>query len=385
MNAAAVQADRRQAVLDSEREPEAGSRREAGRPVRAAAGRPVRLIATDLDGTLLGYHPQFGIYSVFRDTLDDIRRANRAHWAICTGRGLRSFSRVFRPLLHFGVVPDFVIVHHAYIFSSSSMGYVPHWLWNLKVMELQIRHRFILRRAIPRLRRLVARTFPFVRVTRSGGTSITFRFETADMALVAANLLRRHVGPLRYLQVFHYRDEVDLRPVPFTKGLALSELARHLGVTPAETLAVGDGHNDISMMSPDVAAYTGCPANAQPEVIEFVSHGGGHIASQKALAGVLECIEAHLSDSVRSELPPGWEDAAVRENPFARRSASGREDRTILGHIRNALLFLAAAYAGLAVFASFGMVPMADTILRPYRMLMRFVMPIIDRVLNIVY
>lgn len=358
----------------------------AGDPVgRSEAGRAIRLVATDLDGTLLGYHPQFGVYSAFRDTIDDLRRTNRAYWAICTGRSLSSFRAVFKPLLRFGVAPDFVIVQHAYLFSCSRLGYTPHWGWNLKVLALRLRHRILLRRQIPHLRRMVSRAFPFVRVTRMGSSSVTFRFDTSDIALMAANMLRREVIPMRFLQVFHYRDEVDLRPVPFTKGLSLAELGRHLEIAPEQTLVIGDGHNDVSMMTPNVAAYTGCPLNAQPEVIEFVSRIGGHVASQKALTGVIECIEAHVHGHVDSSLPEGWEHAAARDNPFVQRSSSSREGKTLASHIRSAILFAAAAYAALVVFAHFGLVPFAGPILKPYSVLLRVVLNAASRLFDRLY
>ena len=92
----------------------------------------IKLIATDLDGTLIGRSNEAGLYSRLLDVIDDARRSDNATWVVCTGRSLRSFKRYFAPMAEMGLLPEFIIVKHAYIYQARRSGYAPHRLWNLR-------------------------------------------------------------------------------------------------------------------------------------------------------------------------------------------------------------------------------------------------------------
>jgi len=327
----------------------------------------IKLIATDLDGTLIGRANEVGLYSRFVDAIDDAKRSDGAIWVICTGRSLRSFKRYFAPMATMGLFPDFVIVKHAYIYEARGSGYVPHLLWNLKTRMAVGVDRSRLRKTVKRWHHMVLRRFMRVRTLYRRVDSISVRFDTEECAATAIELLRADVESCKHLQVFRYGREVDVRPVPFTKGMAVAQLASHLGVELAETLAIGDGHNDISMLNGSTAALTGCPDNSDPEVIETVHQSGGHIARTRALAGVLEVIAAHRAGKPRSELPEWWHDPGRRANGRTqprRKDSSSRKRRTV----RN-ILMAASAYAALMAFASCGLIPMSGLFMKPVRIL----------------
>jgi hydroxymethylpyrimidine pyrophosphatase-like HAD family hydrolase len=328
---------------------------------RPLASPRIGLLATDLDGTLLGPSPEFNRYNEFRDEICD-RQTAGCIWVISTGRRLRDFQRIFLPLRSFGIIPDFIVTRHAYIFERKTWGWFPHVLWNLKILELQIRNRIHARRVIPRLRRLIARHIPFVRVPRQNSYRICFRFNDLDNAMRGDELLSEAVRPYPYLQVFRYRNEVDVYRVPFTKGLSLMELARKVGVVPANILAIGDGHNDISMMDPSIAGHCACPSNAAPEVIEMVNLHGGHIARQPHLAGVVEILHAFENNTVDSRLPDNWIASPDLDNPRSSRPQPSNHRRT--GWVSFAL-FLVTIYMTWAVFAYYGFAPLRQTILKP--------------------
>ena len=331
----------------------------------------IRLLATDLDGTLLGQKPEFQLYNPFRDTLSGLRTGQQMAWAVCTGRTMKSFTKVFMPMRSFGIVPDFVITSHAYIYSMTPLGYRPHWAWNIRVKQLQWRHLFLVRRAIPRLRRLVGSRFPFARIVAQGQQRICFGFDSPEFADAAAEIVRTAVQPYRYLRVFEYHNQVDVRSVPFTKGLALGELARHLRLSPQQILAVGNGQNDTSMMDRTVARYCACPANAEPEVMTLVHRNGGHIARKRYLSGVMETIEAYRTGTVCSELPGYWRDPTTIDSPVEAHSPRRSRDRS--SALRPTLIFVAALYAVLLVMANFGMlhVPVLPTlVMKPYQVIL---------------
>jgi hypothetical protein len=164
-------------------------------------------------------------------------------------------------------------------------------------------------------------------------------------------------------------SEVDVREVPYTKGLAVAELAAHLGLRRENVLAVGNGSNDISMLAGDIASHTGCPSNSEPEVMEVVHRSGGHIATGRTLAGVLEIMEATQAGSVRSDLPENWRPPEEQPNPLSSRSSRDRgRTQSAARWRRKATWWMvpAMAYTVLAVFASFDVLPFGGLITRPF-------------------
>ena len=101
----------------------------------------IRLIATDLDGTLIGSANEFPLYHDFRERINEIRRRFNAVWVVCTGRSRRSFQSFFNPMSQMGLLPDYTIIHHAYIYSMTRFGYLPHVPWNIHIRLLMHMHK----------------------------------------------------------------------------------------------------------------------------------------------------------------------------------------------------------------------------------------------------
>jgi hydroxymethylpyrimidine pyrophosphatase-like HAD family hydrolase len=341
--------------------------------------RQIRMLVTDADGTLLGQKPEFELFRAFRARINDLRQGQGAVWVVCTGRGLRSYNRISRPMRVFGIEPDFVIARHAFIYQRSRWGYVPHWLWNVRVVWMQRRDELQVRRALPLIRRAVLSRNPFAHVVFRNHQRICFRFDDEGAANFGAEIIREAVRPYKYLQVFQYPDEVDVRTVPFTKGLAVAELARRLGIGTSRILAIGDGHNDISMMGLKNFCRTACPGNAVPEVMEAVHLAGGHIATKRNLSGVMEILEAYETGTLRSDLPPGLHELREEGNPVkvaGRSSSSG-------GRVTGLLLFLGVVYTTIMVLANFGLLGKAGpVIMGPYQKLVAVVEQVIARFLR---
>jgi hypothetical protein len=76
----------------------------------------------------------------------------------------------------------------------------------------------------------------------------------------------------------------------YNKGTALLELRRQLGIPADRTFAVGDNHNDLTMLDSDVAGMVACPGNTIPEVASAVSSRGGYVAKRHHGPGVAEAI-----------------------------------------------------------------------------------------------
>lgn len=331
----------------------------------------IRMLVTDADGTLMGRRPEFDQYRAFRAKINNLRTSYGAVWVVCTGRSLGGYKRLFRPMNAFGITPDYVIARHAYIYECRRWGYIPHWFWNLRVLWLQWGDHLALRRAMPRLRRLVISRNPFARVSYSGKERLCFRFEDEGAANFGAEILRAEARPYKYLQIFQTPGEVEVRAIPFTKGLAVRELARHLGVPNEKILVVGDGHNDISMMEMDPPCHTACPGNAAAEVIEAVHKTGGHIASDRSLGGVIEVLTAYETGSINAALPAGW-------SGFDQPPAKPKTSRGIRGMGTFVVLML-VFYTTLLVVCSFCRFPGSSAILKPYASLLEHVRLMVEK------
>ena len=280
----------------------------------------IQLLVLDFDGTLLGRRDEFSLYGELAEEIKRLAAWNGAQWTISTGRSQRSFWDVFLPMRMVGLEPDFVVVEHAFIFRRTRFGYLPHFSWNLRTRYLLWKNRMRIRLAINDWQRKVTIGLRGARTVLKTSSRLCLRFDTQEAADVAGDLLTQEALSHPLLMVFKYLTEVDIRAIPFTKGLAVSELARHLGIGPAGILAIGDGHNDISMLNGSVAAMTGCPMNSEAEVIETVHKAGGHIASVPSMAGVLEIIRATRNGTVNSELPEWWQPPSGRSEPSVRPS-----------------------------------------------------------------
>ena len=77
----------------------------------------------------------------------------------------------------------------------------------------------------------------------------------------------------------------------YSKGTALGELARLLGLSRDAIFAAGDHHNDIPMLDGGFAKWVACPSNSCEEVKLTVRTAGGYLAKGAASAGVVEALQ----------------------------------------------------------------------------------------------
>jgi len=262
----------------------------------------IRLIVADLDGTLLGHRSERQDYEALLTKLDQITDAGTL-WVVNTGRSISSFRRVFGPLIELGVVPNHVIVEHAYVFSVTKWGYLPHFIWNTRTYFTVMLAKFRTLMMIRRLTKVIKTKFRRVRCRHLGRYRMAYRFIDDASVKKAYKLLRELASPNRNIFVSEHIREILVSAVPFTKGLAVDHLANHLGIRRENILCIGDGQNDISMLDGTSASMTACPSNATVEVMRTVQKSGGHISRKPALAGTIESIEAHETGTVNSNLP----------------------------------------------------------------------------------
>ncbi|RKT51737.1 HAD family hydrolase [Saccharothrix australiensis] len=217
-----------------------------------------RLIALDIDGTLT----RTGEEAVAPAVRAAIHRAvdRGAHVVLSTGRSLIGT----RP-----VVDDLRLLGTTAICSNGAV-----W-WDTTSREVTRKVGFDAGPAVAALRELFPGAVFATEVTGEGSLSLG-RFPDGDLwgvvrevdaaeltAEPTSRLVMRWVGrtpdevALRMLDVElpgvtwsvdHTEPWLTVSPSGVTKGAALEELRRILDVPAADTLAIGDGHNDVEML-----------------------------------------------------------------------------------------------------------------------------------------
>ncbi|MCE9613155.1 MAG: HAD hydrolase family protein [Lentisphaerae bacterium] len=331
----------------------------------------IRLIATDLDGTLIGSANELPFYTDFNDQLERLRGLHGTIWAACTGRKFSSFWEFFHPMRRMGLLPDYVIVRHAYIYRRTAVGFLPHIVWNISILLRLWREGRAAHEAIDHWHETLTAGAIGVSTIRRSSRRLGLRFDSPESASVAANLLRQEIKEYRHLHVTNYGSDVDVRTIPSTKGLALSELAHYLDIERENILTIGNGSNDISMLDGAVAGMVGCPSNSDADVIEVVHKAGGHVASHRALRGVMDVLDAYTEGTVCSDLPRDWTPAVEPSNPARSRISKGASRRK--NPRSHPLLFATIAYTALLTFACFDTLPYSSWIRKPLDLLITVV------------
>jgi hydroxymethylpyrimidine pyrophosphatase-like HAD family hydrolase len=249
---------------------------------------PIRLISTDLDGTLYHEPSEPPMPPELLERIAQLQ-AHGAHWLINTGRDLPG---VLDALQRAGVRvwPNFLVLVEREIYARRDGGYVGLADWNAAcardhaALFARITHR------LPELReRLSARCRG--RVYEDAWSPLCVIAETpadADLAHESLNEFCRAEPELVVV-----RNDVYARfsHIAYNKGTALAEVARRLGVPPEQVLAVGDQHNDLPMLSREVAGWLAAPGNAIPGVREAVLRQGGFVSRHTHGHGVLEALD----------------------------------------------------------------------------------------------
>ncbi|MEM6911384.1 MAG: HAD hydrolase family protein [Verrucomicrobiota bacterium] len=253
---------------------------------------PSCLLAFDFDGTLV--HEEFSplIVDEFLEIMDALREQN-ARWAINTGRGL---FHCLQGMADHGLrrLPDFLIVKERELYQPGRFHrWVPLGPWNERCEKA---HRVFfksIRKSLKKVRKFI-----------ESETGASYIEEKDEPAGIVARSDEEMDGIVAYLDGFktehpelHYeRNSIYLRIAhrAYNKGSTLSHLASLLEVPTERVFAVGDNHNDLTMLHPDCAGMIACPGNAVSEVRHQVTAHGGFVASRGAGLGVVEALRHYF-------------------------------------------------------------------------------------------
>jgi len=255
----------------------------------------IRLLSTDFDGTLIGHHPDARTAASLGTALKDLRK-HGAIWAVNTGRQLW-FALEGLERSHLPHDPDYVLASEKDIFHRVEEGsWEAFGDWNARIEERTVALFGRAGHVLTAIENMVEREDGIEVLyedTRMAGL-MTADTATMDRAVEMIRAVSSDVPEFSF-----NRNDVWMRFAhrEIHKGSSLGELARLLGIDRREVLAVGDHHNDISMLDGSAAGMVACPSNAVEEVKRVVRAAGGYVSPHPWGEGVADAIRHFASIS----------------------------------------------------------------------------------------
>lgn len=250
------------------------------------------LLSFDFDGTLHYPGDEPAVSRAFFAQLIRIRRDYRAAWGINTGRSLEHLLEGLEEN-RFPIDPDFIVAREREIYFANLDGsWSQDAAWNARC-EREISTLF--QKCAPLLAEIRA-----LIEERTGAQWIEMPGEPAgliartdeEMDWIVGEILARvpqgsALGWQRSTIYLRFGDR------DFQKGSALAQIARSWQIPRERVFAIGDSHNDLEMLTLDVAAMIASPRNAVRDIQEHVRHQGGFACTQAHSNGVAEAL-AHF-------------------------------------------------------------------------------------------
>ncbi|MBK9137692.1 MAG: HAD family phosphatase [Verrucomicrobia bacterium] len=248
---------------------------------------PFQLISTDFDGTVFSEFERQPVPPGLQQLLADLQ-ARGARWVINTGRDLTSLLEAMARA-RLTVQPDFLVLVEREIHVRDGASFNPLEPWNSRCAADHAQLFAEVAADVPRLAAWVRERFeaavyadpwsPFCLVARRNSDADVIHAWLNDYCAGVPNLtvVRNDV----YARFSH---------AAYSKGSALGEICRGLGVSPERVFAAGDHLNDLPMLSRERARWLAAPANAIPAVKEAVRAGGGFVATLPAGLGVEQAL-----------------------------------------------------------------------------------------------
>jgi HAD superfamily hydrolase (TIGR01484 family) len=262
---------------------------------------PVKLISTDFDGTLFAEFENPPVPMELQETIAELK-AQGAKWVINTGRDMSSLMETLGRS-GMDICPDFLVLVEREIYYHQESLYTPLESWNTRCAQTHAQMWVQVRQDLPRL----------VDWINTHAHAHIYEDPFSPLCIIAANngemdkinaYLADYADGVPHLSVV--RNDVYSRFChdAFTKGTALDEITRMLGLTPDVVLAAGDHLNDLTMLDRKYARHIVSPSNATPEVKAAVRAQGGHVSEFPHGHGVLDGLNRALGKNTRAERIP---------------------------------------------------------------------------------
>jgi len=223
---------------------------------------PDLLVALDVDGTLMSYDGDIspGVRSAVADLRDSGARV-----VLSTGRGVHATAPVAQEL---GLTTGWAVCSNGAVTARLDLGAPDGYELAkvvtfdpepaLRVLSLELPDAMYAVE-VPGKGFLVNRPFPVGDLGASSGTLVSFEelvsrpttrvvIRSVDHAPEDFHALVERVGLREVTYAVGWTAWLDLTPGGVSKGSALEQLRRDLGIEPFATVAIGDGSNDLEML-----------------------------------------------------------------------------------------------------------------------------------------
>lgn len=252
---------------------------------------PIQIISTDFDGT---FYADFENPPVPEDLQILIGRLQRqgTKWVINTGRDLSSLMETLGRA-RLSIWPDFVVVVEREVYVHEASRYLPLQPWN---SECKRTHDELFAMVEPDLSEL------FDWVNGRFNASV-YSDPYSPFCLIADNntdadfieeFLKQYCERIPELMLVRNDVYARFSHAAFSKGTALAEIGRVLGINAEHILAAGDHLNDLPMLSLKHARCLVAPSNAIEQVKKQVRQQGGYVSDEPHGYGVVRGLEYFL-------------------------------------------------------------------------------------------
>jgi HAD superfamily hydrolase (TIGR01484 family) len=248
----------------------------------------IKLLSTDFDGTLVEHGGKPAVAPELFEALVGLQ-SKGVLWAINTGRVLWHIDSGINEF-GFPIAPDFVLTSEREVFRRTTDGqWEDYGDWNKRCAA---DHDWLFSQASPLLTDIHKRFDgeDWAHFEFDGDRMVGIVTDTdAQMNEVCAFLENERVR----VPGFNFmRNTIYLRfcHEAYSKGTALGELARLVGIERENIFAAGDHYNDLPMLDGRFAEYTACPANAVEAVKRAVIDAGGYVAERNCSFGIVDAL-----------------------------------------------------------------------------------------------
>lgn len=251
----------------------------------------LQLLATDFDGTSVGFTPNESCVDALALALEKIND-DGILWSICTGR---DFLYLLEGLEYFNppIQPHYIITSERYLYSrDKKKGWQAFADWNRQcdfLHEELFKKNGLFFEEVKNLMLEYEEQITFL----DDRYGIPETLLTKEEGLLNEIVLRLLSLPHSPRDFSFQRTHTHLRfcHIDFDKGRVVRELTRFLSLKSENVLAIGDHYNDLTMLNSCVASMLACPSNAHDEVKAAVQKTKGYISKNAAGKGTAEGIQ----------------------------------------------------------------------------------------------
>ncbi len=257
---------------------------------------PLKIISTDFDGTFFAEFENPPVPGQLQRLIGQLQEAG-AKWVINTGRDLSSLLESLARA-HLSVSPDLLVVVEREIYVHEKSQYVGWEDWNRTCAQAHADLFARVRTDLPQLVAWVNERFD-ASVYEDSYSPFCLIAEDNRDADVIHEYLKAYCAQVPRLTVVRNDVYARFSHEAYSKGTALSEIARRLGVSRDYILAAGDHLNDLPMLSQERARWLVAPSNAVELVKQAVRRQEGFVSDEPHGYGVARGLEFFLEATAR--------------------------------------------------------------------------------------